>query len=413
MKVALVHDWLSGMRGGERCLEVLCELYPDAPIFTLFYVQGSVSSTIEQHRIVQSPLAFFPFVSRLYRYYLPLFPLAIRAWDFSGYDLILSSSHCVAKGVPVPSGVCHISYIHTPMRYVWDQYDAYFGTGRCSAFQQTAMAMLRRRLQQWDVRSNVHIHRFIANSYNVVERINRQYGKPASVVYPPVDWQSFQASYMNDGFYLMVTAFAPYKRVDLAIEVANALGLPLKIIGQGQDEKRLKELAGPSVEFLGWQPDHRVRELYSRCLAVLFPGEEDFGIVPLEAMATGKPVIAYGKGGALETIQPLNPLQKSTRASDSLVRADRGNCLSHRSENPTGNVTQTGRSHSGLTGVFFYEQSVEAFIEAIRLFEQHQADFDPDTIRLHVEPFDRSHCKQWMQQIISSGYREFREASSC
>lgn len=394
-------------------MEALCELYPDAPIFTLFYVQGSVSSTIEQHRIVQSPLAFFPFVSRLYRYYLPLFPLAIQAWDFRGYDLILSSSHCVAKGVTVPSGVCHISYIHTPMRYVWDQYDAYFGPGRCSTFQQTAMSMLRRRLQQWDLQSNVHVHRFIANSYNVAERINRQYGKPACVVYPPVDWQSFQASYKNDGFYLMVTAFAPYKRVDLAIEVANVLGLPLKIIGQGQDEKRLKQLAGPSVEFLGWQPDHRVREWYSRCLAVLFPGEEDFGIVPLEAMATGKPVIAYGKGGALETVIPLNPLQKSMRASHSPMRADRGNCLSQKRENPAENVTQTGKSHSGPTGVFFHEQSVEAFIEAIRLFKQHQADFDPDTIRSHVEPFDRSHFKQWMQQIITSGYEEFREASSC
>jgi glycosyltransferase involved in cell wall biosynthesis len=413
VKVAFVHDWLNGMRGGERCLEALCELYPEAPIFTLFYVKGSVSRTIERHPIVPSLLSHFPFVARLYRYYLPLFPLIIQAFDLRGYDLILSSSHCVAKGITVPPHACHVSYVHTPMRYIWDQYDAYFGQGRCSKIAQFVMSMFRKRLQQWDVQSNAHVHCFIANSYNVAERIQRQYGRSACVVYPPVDWQGFQASHSHEGFYLMVAAFAPYKKVDLAIEAANELGIPLKIIGHGQDEKRLKQMAGPSVEFLGWQPDHRVRECYTRCLAVLFPGEEDFGIVPVEAMAAGKPVIAYGKGGVLETVIPLNPLQGMMLDVVSDKGANPGICLNNKRENSAERVAQSDISQFGPTGVFFYEQSVGALIEAIQLFNRHLTDFDPDTIRAHVEPFDRAHFKQRMQQIIMSRYEEFRRLTPC
>ena len=413
MKVALVHDWLNGMRGGERCLEAFCELYPEAPIFTLFYVKESVSRTIERHRIVPSLLSHFPFVARLYRYYLPLFPLVIRAFDLRGYDLILSSSHCVAKGVTVPPHACHVSYMHTPMRYVWDQHDVYFGQGRCSKIEQVVMALLRRRLQQWDVQSNAHVHRFIANSHNVAERITRQYGRSACVVYPPVDWQGFQASHSHEGFYLMVTAFAPYKKVDLAIEAANELGIPLKIIGHGQNEKRLKQMAGPSVEFLGWQPDHRVRAFYTRCLAVLFPGEEDFGIVPLEAMAAGKPVIAYGKGGVLETVIPLNPLKGMAIDSIPGKGINPEISLNEKRENLSETFTQSDKSQPGPTGVFFYEQSVGALIEAIQLFNRHLTDFDPDTIRAHVEPYDRTHFKQRMQQIVMSRYEEFRRLSPC
>jgi glycosyltransferase involved in cell wall biosynthesis len=407
VKVALVHDWLNGMRGGERCLEALCELYPDAPIFTLFYVKGSLSPSIERHRIVPSLLSYFPFVPNLYRYYLPLFPFLIQTFDLRDYDLILSSSHCVAKGVKVPPHAYHLSYIHTPMRYVWDQYDAYFGQGRCSKIQQAAMAMLRRRLQQWDVQSNTRVHGFIANSFNVAERIQRHYGRTACVVYPPLDWQSFQASHSHEGFYLMVTAFAPYKKVDLAIEAANELGFPLKIIGHGQDEKRLKQMAGQSVEFLGWQPDHRVREFYSRCLAVLFPGEEDFGIVPLEAMATGKPVIAYGKGGVLETVIPLNPLQGMMNDVVSDEGTNPGVGLNKNMDNPSEGSVRTGRSPSGPSGVFYYEQSVRGLIEAVQLFKQHLTEFDPDTIRAHVESFDCPYFKQRMQKVIISGYEEF------
>ena len=394
VRVALVHDWLTGMRGGERCLEALCELFPDAPIYTLFYVEGSVSDTIARHPIIPSYLNAVPFAKSRYRYLLPFFPSAIQRLEFPQYDLVVSSSHCVAKGIRVPRETCHISYVHTPMRYIWDGFDTYFGNAGLWNVGRVGMGLFRARLQQWDVESNAHVSRFIANSHNVAERITRQYGRSACVVYPPVDWQAYQVSHRHEGFFLMVTAFAPYKKVDLAIAAANELELPLKIIGQGQDEKRLRRMAGPTVEFLGWQPDHRVRDFYSRCLAVLFPGEEDFGIVPLEAMATGKPVIAYGKGGALETIVPLNPLPKH-------------------GENHLERGAQTRGSPSGPTGVFHYEQSVQAMIEAIQLFKQHLTDFDPDAIRDHVEPFDRSHFKQQVQQVIMSGYHEFRRVTQC
>ncbi len=413
MRIALVHDWLNGMRGGERCLEALCELYPDAPIFTIFYVKGSVSRTIERHRIVPSLLSRLPFIRALYRYYLPLFPFLVQAFDLRDYDLILSSSHCVAKGVTVPTHAYHVAYIHTPMRYVWDQYEVYFRQGRGSRVQQAGMWMFRRRLQQWDVQSNVHVNRFIANSNNVAERIKRQYGRSACVVYPPVDWHAYQVSYKNEGFYLMVTAFAPYKKVDLAIEAANKLGFPLKIIGHGQEEKRLQRMAGPNVEFLGWQPDHLVREWYGRCLAVLFPGEEDFGIVPLEAMATGKPVIAYGRGGALETVIPFNPLPGMMRDRVSDKESHTGNCLNTKEGNASAMVAHTDVPPPGPTGVFFYEQTVDALIDAIQLLNQHLPDFDPDTIRAHVKPFDCSHFKQQMQEIIHSGYEEFRRVRPC
>lgn len=382
MKVALVHDWLTGMRGGERCLEVFCELFPEADLFTLLYRPGTVSSTIEKHPIRTSFIQHLPFSHISYRYYLPLFPRAIESFDLSGYDLILSSSHCVAKGVRVPPGVCHIAYIYTPMRYVWDQYDAYFGDDRSGWLARTGMRFLRRRLQRWDVESNRDIYTLMAISGHVAERIRRNYGRTADVIYPPVDYQAFSPSTRDSGFYLMVTAFAPYKRVDLAIEAFNRLIRPLKIVGAGQDEKRLRSIAGSTVEFLGWRSDGEIRELYASCSALIFPGEEDFGIVPLEAMACGKPVIAYGKGGALETVVPLRRPQVGGPRPEEV----------------------------GPTGLFFYEQTPEALIEAIQRFEAHRDRFDPVRIREHVKPFDRSNFKDEFFRYVRLKHQEFIES---
>lgn len=375
------------MRGGERCLEIFCELFPDVEIYTLLHVKGSVSSAIEQHPIRTSFIQRLPFHAPAYRYYLPLFPTAIESFDLNGYDLVISSSHCVAKGVRVPEGTCHVAYLYTPMRYIWDQYEAYFSKGQAGRLARMMMFFIRNKLQSWDVASNDHVHGFIAISEYVAQRIQRCYGREATVVHPPVDWHSFQASDRDDGFYLMVAAFAPYKRIDLAIEAANTMGFRLKIIGAGQYEKRLRRMAGPTVELLGWQSDEVVREHYARCKALIFPGEEDFGIVPLEAMACGKPVIAYGKGGARETIVPINESIRPLSSEPSVSFVP--------------------------TGVFFYEQTVEALINAIRLFEHHAEHFEPEAIRAHVAPFDRAHFKEKMRSLIKQYYQQFHLSLSC
>jgi glycosyltransferase involved in cell wall biosynthesis len=378
MRVALVHDWLTGMRGGERCLEVFCELFPDATLFTLIHVPGSVSERIEHMRIRASALSRLPGVSRRYRMLLPLFPRVIERFDLAGYDLILSSSHCVAKGVRVPPGALHISYIFTPMRYVWDLYDDYFGPGQASPLRRGVMAMLRPWLQRWDVAGAARVHHFVAISQYIAERVKRHYGREASVIHPPVDAARFRLGQGNGEFYLIVSAFAPYKRLDLAIQACNALRRPLKIVGAGQDERKLRALAGPTVECLGPRSDAEIANLYSRCRALLFPGMEDFGITPLEAMASGRPVIAYGRGGALETIVPLDPAAPRT---------------------------------SGPTGVFFDEQSVEAVMAAIERFEANGDRFEPKALREHALGFDRQVFKDRIQAFVAARWAEHKPGS--
>ncbi len=393
MKVALVHDWLTGMRGGERCLEVFCEIFPAADIFTLLHVKGAVSPTIEKHHIQTSFIQHLPRSFQWYRNYLPLFPLAIKSFDLEGYDLVISSSHCVAKGIQVPAGTCHIAYIFTPMRYIWDQFDVYFSSGGVTSFlRRNAMRVIRPWLQEWDRSSNKQVNSFLTISEHVAGRIRSYWNREPKVVHSPVNWQAYALSYENEGFYLMVTSLVPYKRVDLAIQAANILGIPLKIIGQGPEMKRLAAIAGPSVELLGWQTDLVVSEHFARCKALIFPGEEDFGLVPLEAMACGKPVIAFGKGGVLETVVPLNPQHEA-------IRKQGATWAEINSETPT--------------GVFFYEPNTTSLIEALHLFERQHDCFDPALIRQHVAPFDRIHFKQRIQEIFTQCVHEFRFASQC
>ena len=313
-KVALVHDWLTGMRGGERCLEALCDLFPEADLFTLLHVKGSVSELIERRRIHTSPIQALPFAASRYRYYLPLFPWAVERLSLDGYELILSGSHCVAKGVKVPPGALHIAYVYTPMRYIWDLHHAYVDPGRMGPLSRTLLRIVAGHLRRWDLMVNDRVHYFAAISRHVADRIRHHYGRDAEVIHPPVETARFHIADRPDDYYLVAGAFAPYKRIDLAIEAFNRLRRRLVIVGEGQEGRRLRRIAGPTIEFLGWRPDDEFAGLLARCRALVFPGEEDFGILPVEAMACGRPVIAFGKGGIMETVIPLNMCEWGVRS---------------------------------------------------------------------------------------------------
>ena len=301
LKVALVHDWMTGMRGGEKCLEVLCEIFPDAPIYTLLHNKGKMSATIESKKIYTSIINKLPFVKTRYRNYLPLFPKAIEQFNFKEYDLIISTSHCVAKSVITPNGSLHICYIHTPMRYIWDMFDVYFG--KANFFVRLLMNFLRPHLQRWDVKTSSRADYFIANSKNIQSKVKKIYDRDSIVINPPVDVKKFNLSKNKTGkYFLIVSALVQYKKVDLAIECFNRNGLELLIVGTGPMENELKKIAKPNIKFLGWTSVDDLAKIYQNSIALIFPGEEDFGITPLEAMACGKPVIAYNRGGVTETV---------------------------------------------------------------------------------------------------------------
>jgi glycosyltransferase involved in cell wall biosynthesis len=367
VRVALVHDWLTGMRGGERCLEVFCEIFPGADLFTLVHRRGAVSPTIERVTIHTSWLQSLPLATAYYRHFLPFFPLAIRQFRLTGYDLVLSSSHAVAKGARRDGSSLHVCYCFTPMRYIWDQSPVYFPRTRFSPVSWALLQALLRYLRRWDVKTAGGVDEFVAISDHIAAKIRAYYNRHAQVIPPPVDCGFFSpdSSPQQHGasFYLVVSALVPYKRVDIAVEAFNRLRLPLVVIGSGPERPKLERHASSSVTFLGWQPDAVVRDYYRQCEALIFPGEEDFGIVPLEAQACGKPVIALGKGGALETVIPLH----STGAEAMPCRSS--------------------------TGVFFDEPSADALCEAVSVYQRHADAFDPDAIRQNALYFDRPEFK--------------------
>jgi glycosyltransferase involved in cell wall biosynthesis len=299
MRVALVHDWLTGMRGGERVLEQMLQVYPDATVFTLLHDRGSVSERIERARIEVSPIARWPGMRSRYRSFLPFFPRAIEAFDLHGYDLILSSSHCVAKGAFAP-GVPHVCYCHTPMRYLYDQAAAY--AAHFSWSTRAAFALMRPRLRAWDVESAKRVTQFIANSQHVRGRIQSVYRRAAQVLHPPVDVDRFSPAAAREDFYLTVSALVPYKRIDLIVDAFTTLGRRLIVAGSGPELQRLRARAGRNITFIGWITDAEVADLLGRCRGFVYAAQEDFGIALVEAQAAGAPVIAFAAGGALESV---------------------------------------------------------------------------------------------------------------
>ena len=363
VKVALVHDWLTGMRGGEYVLEAIAELFPKAELFTLLYVPGKISPELTVPKRHVSWLQKVPKIEKRYRYFLPFMPKAIESFDLSGFDLVISSSHCVAKGIRKPPGAVHVSYVHAPMRYIWDRYDDYFGPGTASPPVRLAARATRRKLQDWDrsVSGPDRVDLLIANSEFIAEQVKRAYGRETKVIYPFADLTRFRGPRGSGKNYLMVSAFAPNKRIDLAIEAFNRMKLPLIIVGSGQKEREMQKIAGPTVDLLGYLSNSAIADLYAKCKAFIFPGVEDFGITPLEAMAAGAPVIAYGEGGAVETVTPR-------------------------------------------TGVLFAPQTVDALMEAVMKVESGVVHFEESACRARAHEFSRERFQREFMEAVREAW---------
>jgi glycosyltransferase involved in cell wall biosynthesis len=365
MKVAIIHYWLVGMRGGEKVVEALCEMYPQADVFTHVYAPEMISDKINRHRIIPTFINSLPRAAKMYKTYLPLMPLALEQLDLRGYDLVISSESGPSKGIIPPSDALHVCYCHTPMRYIWNMYHDYrSGAGRVT---RLLMPPLSHYLRMWDVTSAARGDSFVANSATVARRIHRYYGADSVVIHPPVDTAAFSIAAPSElgDFYLMAGELVSYKRPDLAVRAFNEMKLKLVVIGGGELLDEIRRLAGATVSVMGSQPFEVLKQHYARCRALIFPGEEDFGMVPVEAMASGRPVVAFGRGGATETVA------------------------------------------QGLSGVFFAEQTVEAISSAVKTLAA--IEIDPKMIAAHASRFGRDQFFQKMRTHIDGLLAEKRD----
>ncbi|HVC92419.1 MAG TPA: glycosyltransferase [Pirellulales bacterium] len=381
MKLALVHDWLTGMRGGEKCLEVLCRRFPDAELFTLLHRPGRTSPAIDRMRITTSFLQRIPAIARHYRYWLPVMPRAAESLRIpDDVDLVVSFSHAVAKSVRAPRGVPHVCYCFTPMRYAWQLRGEYFdGGGKRRRPWSLVRDALLDRIRDWDRATSDRVTHFVAISETIAGRIRDCYGRDSTVIYPPVDTDFYTPGQeRRDDYYLCVSALVPYKKIDLAVRACRQIGRELVVIGAGPERRKLAKLGGAGIEWLGWRSNEEIREHLRRCRALLFPGQEDFGIVPLESQACGTPVIAYGRGGATETVLPAD------------------------------------EQRSG-SGVFFDEPTPAALADAMRWLEGHPARFSGraarrQALRFNAERYE-SEMLAYLEWVMEGGRTRARRAA--
>ncbi len=365
MKVAIVHDFLAQPGGAERVVEAMHSIWPDAPIYTsIFDPEGTFpsfrtmdvrTSFLQRNRLTRSV--------RFHKYALTLYPIAFEQFDLSGYDVVLSSSSSFAKGVITGPETCHICYCHTPTRFAW-RYHEYMARGNFGRLTRLALPLIMHRLRQWDFDcARQRVDYFVANSFNIARRIKKYYGRESEVIYPPVDMDRFQiASHPAADYFLVVSRLNGYKNVDIAVEACRRLGVPLKVVGAGEELARLKAIAGPDTEFLGRRDDEEITRLYANCRALLFPGDEDFGITPLEAMASGRPVLAYGVGGALETVV------------------------------------------DGVTGFLFPEPTAESLMDAMARLEK--SVLEPERCRAHARRFESAVFKARLKSAVETRWRQ-------
>ena len=375
LRVAIVHHWfLEPWCGAEMVVEAIARVFPQADLFAMICDPDVLPPDLKRRRITTSFLQRIPGKVRLHRQLMPLYPLALEQFDLGVYDLVISSESAPAKGVITATNTCHICYCHSPMRYIWDMYHDY--KSHMSPLARGVFALVSHYARIWDLATASRVDYFIANSQNVADRIRKHYRRDATVIHAPINVSEGFISEDIEDYYLILGRLVPYKRVDLAIEACNRLGRRLKVIGDGPQMDMLRKIAGPTIELLGFVPRDRVRHEYAHCRALLFPGEEDFGLVPLEAQSFGRPVIAYGRGGALETIRGLF--------------------------SPEGFVPEA-------TGVFFREQSADSMLEAIQYFESMEGRFVPKAIRARAAEFDEDGFRAELTDFIVRTVDQFRQ----
>lgn len=361
--VILVHDWLNGMRGGEKVLELFCEMFPDAPIYTLHSQKEKLSDLLKNKKIKNSFIQHIPFKDKFYRYLLPIFPWAIESFKIpEDTDIVISLNHCSSKGIKTPKKCLHLCYCFTPARYAWDLFDDYFA--KKSTLFKTIIKPLMTYFRKWDFKTSIRPTHFIGISKHISAKIKKCYNRDSFMVFPPVNtkYYNYTGKETREDFFLVVSALVPYKRIDLAVKTFNKNGLPLKIVGTGPETPYLKTIAKDNIEFVGWGTDEKIHTLYNQAKALIFPGEEDFGIVPLEATSCGCPVIAYNAGGAQETVLPE------------------------------------------INGVLFEKQTEESLQQGIDAL--NKSNFSLEKMQAHAESFSNENFKKNIQKIIEKTYNK-------